>query len=874
MKAYLTHYNNQFPFIFTLKISFTLTVLFVVIDYLNFLTKIGEVANIRVITLLIIGFIFISILLSIEWHLFDILKIKSLNVIDLMLITTIFSSIFYLISIFFLDIDSSYKTFSIILIIFLSFFLITLRISNFSILLNKQEEYTPNVLDLKKIYENDFEIAHELPILVDEKDVQYDLLGRDHIINLLTTSILNTNPSTSFVISLEGSWGSGKTTLLNITKSKLKGLENDNNIIIIDDLDPWSYETPESLFNGMFNRILSDANINFNFFEISRFINQVNSEFFGDKKINIFKSIIFPQRNLEDIKRKINDHLRLSNKKVVFFIDNIDRAEKENINILFKLVGNILDFERVIYILSFDNNRVKKILEEELNIDYQFVKKIVQMQIRVPLVDKRIYQNIFEVIISNILSKYKVLDDNHIIESNSEIIESHTDLINFMARNTDDLRDFKIFINSALNFSYRTMNFLNKRDLLILEYIRLNNINLYQEIYNNSIFFVSHDRELDSTIQMQSSLYNKQFDALVTEYYNKLFEVEENNKYIYLLEVIFPYVANYHKNKNSKVDNPVTHSDISFETIHRSKSISSYKYFILYFTYTDNKFIEVNRILDQFVHHANQSPESTMSIYSNMITDSTENNSSHILLSTLEYYLADLSDQSKYHVMKSIYLSLKRFDPTVNFDAIDTQYRCINLISRMIEVIDEEDFTAFIISIEQDYSRVKSIADIIKSFAYLIKNNTSAIRSEILKNTFSKLAHSIIEEKINIYADDYYQMWNIGAIKGLYESDDTYPLFKNYIYELIHERNVFRFLWDITTISSNSYEVRYYLQEKRLTEYTSKEHIESILSKTTPSNDDEKLVLNIFKELVYSEDDDDFNVNKGLRFSKYLQPNL
>lgn len=874
MKAYLTHFRTQFPVIFILKIAFSLTVLLIIIDYLNFLTKIGEMANTRVIILLIIGFIFISILLSIEWHLFDILKIKSINLADLMLITTIISSIFYLVSIFILNIDAPYKILSVTLIIFSSFFLIKRRISNFSILLSKQKEYTPNVLDFKKIYENDFEIAQGRPILVDEKDVQYDLLGRDHIIKLLTNSILNTNPSTSFVISLEGSWGSGKTTLLNITKSKLKGLDNDSNIIIIDDLDPWSYETPESLFNGMFNRILSDSNINFNSFEISRFINQVNSEIFGDKKINIFKDIIFPQRNLEDIKRKINDHLRLSNKKVVFFIDNIDRAEKENINILFKLVGNILDFERVIYILSFDNNRVQKILEEDLNIDYQFVKKIVQMQIRVPLVDEKIYQNIFEVIISNILSKYKVLDIDRIIEPSSEIIESHTDLISFMARNTDDLRDFKIFVNSALNFSYRTMNFLNRRDLLILEYIRLNNTYLYQEIYNNSTFFVSHDRELGPIIQMQTSLYNKEFDALVTEYYNKLFEVEENTKYINLLEVIFPYVANYQKNKNSKVNNPITHSDISFETIHRSKSICSYKYFILYFTYTDNKFIEVNRILNQFVHQSNQSPESTKSIYTSMITNSIENNSAHILLSTLEYYLVDISKQNKYHVMKSIYLNLKRFDPTVNYDAIDTQYRSINLISRMIEVIDQEDFKDFITLIEQDFSRVKSIADIIKSFAYLIKNNTSAIRSEILKNTFSKLCNSIIEGKINIYADDYYQMWNIGAIKGMYESDDTYPQFKNYIYELINEKNIFRFLWDITTVSSNSFEIRYYLQEKRITEYTSREHIESILSKTTPSNDDEKLVLHIFKKLIYLQDDDDFNINKGMRFSKYLQLSL
>ena len=56
--------------------------------------------------------------------------------------------------------------------------------------------------------------------------------------------------------------------------------------------------------------------------------------------------------------------------------------------------GNVFDFERVIYILSFDSDRVKKAFENDLGIDYQYLKKIIQMQIHVPEVDRNVLTGI------------------------------------------------------------------------------------------------------------------------------------------------------------------------------------------------------------------------------------------------------------------------------------------------------------------------------------------------------------------------------------------------------------------------------------------------------------------------------------------------
>ena len=53
----------------------------------------------------------------------------------------------------------------------------------------------------------------------------------------------------------------------------------------------------------------------------------------------------------------------MSGKKFVF-IDNIDRTEKDNVILLFKLVGSILDFERITYVLSLMINESKRYLKE------------------------------------------------------------------------------------------------------------------------------------------------------------------------------------------------------------------------------------------------------------------------------------------------------------------------------------------------------------------------------------------------------------------------------------------------------------------------------------------------------------------------------
>lgn len=67
--------------------------------------------------------------------------------------------------------------------------------------------------------------------------------------------------------------------------------------------------------------------------------------------------------------------MKNNNKKILFIIDNIERADKENIIFLFKLINNILNFDNTFYLLSFDDERMRKIFDKDLKIDFEYLKK-------------------------------------------------------------------------------------------------------------------------------------------------------------------------------------------------------------------------------------------------------------------------------------------------------------------------------------------------------------------------------------------------------------------------------------------------------------------------------------------------------------------
>ncbi len=95
---------------------------------------------------------------------------------------------------------------------------------------------------------------------------------------------------------------------------------------------------------------------------------------------------------LETLRERISTEIRAANKKLVIFIDDIDRLEKTEIQSLFRLIKLTADFENTIYVLAFDSDMVAGAIGERVcfrscfprKSRQSFLEKIVQVPLHLP----------------------------------------------------------------------------------------------------------------------------------------------------------------------------------------------------------------------------------------------------------------------------------------------------------------------------------------------------------------------------------------------------------------------------------------------------------------------------------------------------------
>lgn len=826
---YFKFINKSYPIIISLAYSVALSAICLIFDNSN-LPSNYLFSNENSIIIVLAGFI-ILILLALHLHFIDTLKIVSVNLIDVLSITIIICLIFYgSITYAFFQINLA-KELVIFCTIGICATIIFFRARNLIKSLKKADEYQSNLVDLKDIYTGEITINEGKTIFLDEKDVDYDLLERQNVINLLYKTITESNPDKGFVISLEGKWGSGKTTIINIVKKNI--VEFNEDIVIIDEFDPWSYSNQQSLFFNMFDIIIQKSGLKYSALSTKQMAENISGNIFGKKTSGILKNFFNQVDSSNILKNKINDYLKLCGKKVVFFIDNLDRAENENIILLFKLVSNVFDFERVTYVLSFDDGRVKNIFEKNLNIDYQYLKKIIQMQIHVPEVDKEILERLYTRCLYNILISY------------GESIESLKDynyLISAISKQSIDIRDFKRFVNSAISIPFTHKSSLYKRDLLMIEYIRLNNLSLYQKIHKNRDYFISHDKSEESSFTIAT---NKQkFNNEAKDFFNKLFS-KDNKNYIDLLETAFPYVKRYKDGKDLEYEGTALYSDHAYSEIAKKRKICSGKYFDLYFTYTENEFIFVGELVEEFIDNINKRirKENGKDLF-NKLLSSIHSSYQKELFERFQLYIDDLKEESAFLFTNILFDKINEIHDIPQFFSLSALKRVEIIIWELLQIINEDHYNELLKSINKEYRKLNNIRSILYWFKNDREDKNVPGRKEKFEDLYRYMGTRIINDSINLYNDLYYSPKNIFGLYSIYK-DDVKKI-KDYIQKIVNEKYIFRLIYDIMVVSIGS-RITYSISEENINMLTTEKHIDSILKNTKPTSEDQEFILEVYK---------------------------
>lgn len=857
---YFKNIYKQYGIINFLLVIVALLTITIAIDYFNFFTFIYDKLKLPII-ICILSFFLIKIF-SLKLH--SLILLKSVNYIDfysiIIMITIALYKIFLhvfenvLITNQFKNISSN--IFLIIIGLVFGFRYLYITILNFKI--NKTEP--TNVFDLKQLYDNTIPNDVEF-ILIGDEAVSYDLLERNKVINQIKNTIINCNNDSKFVMSLKGNWGSGKTTILNNVKNKLKK----ENLVFIDDFEPWIYNDNKSLLVAFFDFIMKNTNCGFRINEINKF----TKIYLKTITTNIGYSaddLLENTTNINRIKEIINNYLESNNKKIVLVLDNLERCSSENILFILKTIHNLFDFKRVIYILSYDECAMKKHFESKLDIDYSYLEKMIQLEFSVPKLDKNILYNVIKKCLNNYLNHSKLIID----ENEQDAI------IKIIAENIKDLRDFKRIINSTFNASFNNMQDLNNVDMLFAETIAIKNPELWDEINVNSTYYISEDRY----VYDNEYIYNtEKYNTDTTKYFDNLFQNNKHNinNYKKMLCYLFPNVKKYFdENRYSKKEKiefiPEYQTYIDKKEYRASvldKRIYNNKYFNLYFNKTENEFIKINEEINNFILFINNNnfmPEELYQkyfemerVYPGWVEKYT--------LETFQMHIDKINKDKLLPLLLVMYFSYYTIDDSPLFFQLSAKSRTQIIIADLILILSDNDFGKFFDVIKEDYQNLYFIREI----AYWLNPEhrhdelVNDSRYETINNLYEKMLNDIKTNKINMYSSKYYNRYNMVL---LFEDEE----YMSFIKKKINKDNLMLFILDCISISTGSYGIGYNFNTQNLDKFYGWDKAKKNIKKCPESDLKDFLVKAIETPNPYKSIDekDTYHVKEWIDINKLI----
>jgi hypothetical protein len=379
-----------------------------------------------------------------------------------------------------------------------------------------------------------------------------DLLKRKDSAQELAKRILATPNEKAFAIGVNGQWGSGKTSYLNLIKEALP-----SDIITIN-FNPWRSLDSTSLIKDFFNTLAGELKgYSTEFSDVAK----LYSQHLSDKDHGMHKVLnqvfLLKDQPLGEYYQRINDIIKKLNKKIIIFIDDLDRLDKEEIYEVLKLIRNTADFNYVSYIVAYDKNYINQSLSKLLEDDQlSFLEKIFQVEHHLPFSKKA-------PIIDFLYEHLTIAFPEEVETFKNKLLPSPGLAEKVSLKTINNIRDAKRFLNSFIYGYSKIKGEVEFVDFFNLEILKVKYQLVYEDLYKNSNFYLSHYKDNRGSVKKKDELSIEEY---LKENQNKLCISENSLKDIKaIFDIIF------------KKD---------FFTEHKNpQSISLFKNFYKYFTH-------------------------------------------------------------------------------------------------------------------------------------------------------------------------------------------------------------------------------------------------------------------------------------------------
>jgi hypothetical protein len=241
-------------------------------------------------------------------------------------------------------------------------------------------------------------------------DSSPDLLNRTPFARRVAETICTIPCSSGFVISIEGPWGFGKTSVLNLIAAHF-GTVTASERPIRCTFNPWMVGNVENLAQSFLIQLASAIGLEIQSDSGAKAAKEIlsYSNVFSALRLipgaepwaSIVKSVLdtvgSSVEKISDLKKISADERRAAvvsalrgiNRRIVVFIDDLDRLPPDEAFEMVRLVKAVGDFPFVVYVLCLDSDYVSTVLGDKgIHKAQTYLDKVIQTRLTLPAISK------------------------------------------------------------------------------------------------------------------------------------------------------------------------------------------------------------------------------------------------------------------------------------------------------------------------------------------------------------------------------------------------------------------------------------------------------------------------------------------------------
>lgn len=324
---------------------------------------------------------------------------------------------------------------------------------------------------------------HDAPVVFAEN---YDIHERLRFIYEIKDKIINSLPGeSSFAIGIIGKWGYGKTSFMKTIEDLLS---NERDIIQFT-FNPWLIPNPAGITETFFNEFRQNLSQYTDTIQadIKEYVRLIAKESKQSVPLTIaqyiFPSFSWGQSTIQVLKERISNALRTLNRKVIIYIDDVDRLDQHETVEVLRLIRNSAGFSNVFFLVAFDKSQVVNSLKSSFELgNDRFLEKIFQIEFFLPPIKQGpLLSELIECLNKRISEDdKKVLNEMFNVDS-SFGIRNYSWIQNYL----DHHRDISRFMNH-FDLHYRFVKGeIYLPDFIVTMLIRLRYPEVYHFLYSN-----------------------------------------------------------------------------------------------------------------------------------------------------------------------------------------------------------------------------------------------------------------------------------------------------------------------------------------------------------------------------------------------------